>query len=148
MIKRKYIEPAFTLMTRATSNLWATWEGCYFTCIGCIGQLLFMCPVCSLLTDKPRSGSLSQVLSYSALIQMTPHLLVVYCTIQVLPPLPGFNGVHGKVGCHSTTTYFMFFPVIPYLVFFLQIPSAELDRGLWAPAWKLSSFSHTVTFGC
>ena len=30
MIKIKYVELAFTLVTRATSKLWAMWDGCYF----------------------------------------------------------------------------------------------------------------------
>ena len=39
MIKIKYIERVFTIVTRATSNFLTMWKGCYFTCIGCSGQL-------------------------------------------------------------------------------------------------------------
>ena len=92
VIEIKYVEPVFTLMTRATSNLPNAWEGCYFTYIGCIEQLLYMHPAYSGLSDELESDSLLQALLYLVLIQMTLHPLVEYCTltlwIQTVSPLP------------------------------------------------------------
>ena len=38
-IKIKYVEPVFTIMTRAISNLSTTLKRCYFTCVGHTGWL-------------------------------------------------------------------------------------------------------------
>ena len=68
-------------------------------------------------------------------------------TTWVLPtPCQGLMVYMGRLGCHSTTMYLVFSQWPPILCF-LQMLSAELDRGHQAWAWRLSFSSHTVTSG-
>ena len=95
-----------------------------------------MHPVCTELIDEPWSGSVSQALLYSALIQITPHPLLVNLWIQtvfhllcgevqcatvnssgLLTSLPGFNGVYWEVQLLLNNHVLHVFPAIPYLVF-------------------------------